>query len=51
VGAAIGELEVFQEQVDCLQLPPMEEIYQFAKLLNEKMKHQIFGVVAEKLFL
>ena len=36
VGAAIGELEVFQEQVDCHQLPPMEEICQFYQAVKGK---------------
>jgi len=36
VGAAIGELEVFQEQVDCHQLPPMEEISQFCQAVKWK---------------
>jgi hypothetical protein len=36
VGAAIGELEVFQEQVDCHQLPPMEETCQFYQTVKGK---------------
>jgi hypothetical protein len=36
VCAAIGELAVFQEQVDCHQLPPMEEIGQFCQAVKWK---------------
>jgi hypothetical protein len=48
-GTAIGEVEVVQEQVHRHQLPPMDEICQFTKLSNGKIKQQI--VVGEKLCL
>jgi hypothetical protein len=36
LGAAIGEFEVFQEQIDCHQLPPVEEICQFCHAVKWK---------------
>jgi hypothetical protein len=38
VGTAIGELEVFQEEAQLHQAPAVEEICQFSKLLNGKVK-------------
>jgi hypothetical protein len=38
VGTAIGDLEVFQEEAQLHQVPPVEEICQFSKLLNGKVK-------------
>lgn len=36
VGTAVGELEVFQEQVHHHRLPPMEEICQFCEAVERK---------------
>jgi hypothetical protein len=36
VSTAIGELEIFEEQVRRLQLPPVEEICQFCQALTWK---------------
>jgi hypothetical protein len=36
VGTAIGELDIFQEQVHRLQLPPVEEICQFCQAVKWK---------------
>jgi hypothetical protein len=36
VGTAIGELELFQDQVPCHQLPSMEEICQFCQAAKWK---------------
>ena len=44
VGAAIGELQFFQEQIHSHHLPPMEEICQFCQAVNGKINQQIVAV-------
>jgi hypothetical protein len=49
VGTATGEPIVVQEQFHRHQPPPKEEVCQFLKLLDEKIKQQTVADLAEKL--